>query len=168
MVAWEWCEVAVMYSDQEIAELIRERKPLPQDYRSLIQFKPKLGHKECDLAIKGDNGGDFRLILRQSNVNPLNFSVILGVLPLNTNRLFRLRRYNGKHSQHTNSIEKDRFYDFHIHVATERYQQIGVAEDKYAEPTDRFADLHSALQCMLDDCNFDVPEDPQLYFLQGV
>ena len=160
--------MAVRYSDQEIAELIRERKPLPQDYRSLIQFKPKLGHKEYELAVEGDNGSDFRLILRQSNANPLDFSIILGILPVDTNQLFRLRRYNGKHSQHTNRIEKNTFYDFHIHVATERYQQIGVAEDEYAEPTDRFADLHTALQCMVNDCNFDVPEDPQLSFLQGV
>jgi hypothetical protein len=166
--AWECCEVAVRYSDQEIEELIRERKPLPQDCLSLIQFKPKLGHKEYDLNVRGDNGSDFRLILRQSRSNRLNFSVILGIIPVNTNQLFRLRRYNGKHSQHTNRIEKNKFYDFHIHLATERYQQIGVKEDEYAEPTDRFADFHTALQCMLDDCNFDVPEDPQLSFLQGV
>jgi hypothetical protein len=29
-----------------------------------------------------------------------------------------------------------------------------MAEDAYAEPTDRFADIHSAVQCMLEDCRF--------------
>jgi hypothetical protein len=158
--------MAVRYSDQGIEELIRERKPLPKDYLSLIQFKPKLGHRECDLDVKGDNGSDFRLILRQSKSNPLNFSVILGIIPVNTNQLFRLRRYNGKHGQHTNTIEKERFYDFHIHMATERYQEEpGQKEDSYAKITNRFADLHTALQCMLEDCNFDVPEDSQTSFL---
>jgi len=157
--------VAVRYSDWEIEELIKERKPLPEDYPKCIQFKPKLGHEEYELAVKGENDNDFRLILRQSESNPLNFSVILGILPANTNKLFRLRRYNGRSHEHSNKIEKETFYDFHIHMATERYQEFGQREDSYAEVTDRFADFHSALQCMLSDCNFDVPEDLQTSFL---
>ncbi len=151
--------MAVRYSDQEIEELIRERKPLPQNYLSCIQLKPKAGHKESELAVEGDDGNIFRLIFRQSNSNPLDFSVILGILPTNTNQLFRLRRYNGRSHEHTNSIEKQKFYDFHIHIATERYQDAGAQEEEYAEPKNRFADLHSALQCMVDDCGFDAPED---------
>jgi hypothetical protein len=46
-------------------------------------------------------------------------------------------------------------------VATQRYQELGMREDAYAEPTDRFPDFSSALQCMLNDCGFDIPEDPQ-------
>ena len=96
----------------------------------------------------------------------MNFSVILGVLPVDTNQLFRLRRYNGKTHEHKNKIEGEKFYDFHIHMATERYQrESGQAEDSYAKTTDRFADLHTALQCMQADCNFDVPKDPQTSFL---
>lgn len=157
--------MAIRYSNQEIEELTRERKPLPQNYLSCIQLKPKAGHKGCELAVEGDDGNDFRLILRQSNNNPLDFSVVLGVLPANTNQLFRLRRYNGRSHEHTNSIEKQKFYDFHIHIATERYQDAGAPEEKYAKPTNRFADIHSALQCMVDDCSFDAPEDIQLLFL---
>jgi hypothetical protein len=29
-----------------------------------------------------------------------------------------LRRCNGKSHEHTNIIESDKFYDFHIHTAT--------------------------------------------------
>jgi len=158
-VIQERYEMAVRYSDQEIEELISERKPLPQNYPSCIQLKPKAGHKEYKLAVEGDDGNDFRLIFRQSRRNPLDFSIILGILPTNTNQLFRLRRYNGRSHEHTNSIEKQKFYDFHIHAATERYQDAGAPEEGYAEPTDRFADFHSALQCMLDDCGFDASED---------
>lgn len=153
--------MAVTHSDREIEGLVKERKPLSEGYLQLIRFKSKLGHKECDLSVKGDNGNDFQLIVRQSNSNPLDFSVILAHRSENTNKLFRLRRYNGKSHEHTNTIERERFYDFHIHKATERYQGIGASEDKYAEPTSRFFDLHSALQYILDDCGFDVPEGPQ-------
>lgn len=157
--------MAVRYSDQEIQKLIAERKPLPQNYRSLIQLKPKLGHKEYKLDVKGNDGSDFRLTFRQSISNSLDFSVILGYYPMGTNQLFRLRRYNGKSHEHKNKIEKEKFYDFHIHMATERYQELGRREDSYAKPTDRFADLYIALQCMLDDCGFDVLEDLQTSFL---
>lgn len=64
-IVQERYEMAVRYSDQEIEELISERKPLPQNYPSCIQFKPKAGHKEYKLAVEGDDGNDFRLSLLQ-------------------------------------------------------------------------------------------------------
>jgi hypothetical protein len=140
--------MAARYSDGDIARLIEERKPLPDDYRSRIQLRPKRGHKEQELNVQGTNGSEFRLILRQNNFNPLDFSIILAYRPPNSNILFRLRRYDGKSHEHTNRIEGNKFYDFHIHVATQRYQELGMREDAYAEPTNRFSDFSSALQCM--------------------
>lgn len=150
--------MAVACSDREIEELINERKPLSRDHVTRLQPSHKI-------SIQGDKGNEFCLILRQNRMFPSNFSIILAYMPKNTNQLFRLRRYNGKSHQHTNTIERKAFYDFHIHTATERYQQIGAREDWYAEPTDRFVDFYTALQCMLSDCGFDVPEDPQLSLL---
>ena len=141
--------MAVRYSDREIEELTRERKLLPRDCVS--RLTP--GHK---VNVKGDDGNGFQLILRQNSGYPSNFSVILGVLPADTTQLFRLRRYNSRH-EHTNTIEGETFYGFHIHIATERYQAIGAREDWYAGPTDCFGDFHTALKCMLSDCNFDIP-----------
>ncbi len=112
-----------------------------------------------DLA--GDTGGEFRLILRQNKINPLDFSIILAVRVPGSNQIFRLRRYNGKGHEHTNHIEDVTFYDFHIHVATERYQDIGTREDAYAEPTDRYGDFHGALRCLIDDANLEVPPESQ-------
>ena len=54
-----------------------------------------------------------------------------------------------------------KFYDFHIHVATERYQEFGTREDAYGEPTDRYGDFHGAVRCLIADANFDVPPEPQ-------
>ena len=107
-------------------------------------------------------------MLRQAIVNPLDFSIILAVSPANSNQRFRLRRYNGKHGEHTNRIEGNTFYDFHIHFATERYQERGFKEDHYAEPTDKFYDFNSALKCMIYDCGFDIPQDPQLNLFEEV
>lgn len=151
----------VKYSDDEIGRMIRESKPLPQNYRSCVQLRDKRGHKERELDVIGINGTQYRLILRQSDFNTLDFSIILALSPEDSNQLFRLRRYNGKSHEHTNPIEANTFYDFHIHHATERYQESGAREDAFAESTDRYADFYSALRCMLEDCGFDTPEDAQ-------
>jgi hypothetical protein len=153
--------MAAIFSDEDITRLIQERKPLSEDYRTKIQVRPKLGHKERELDIKGADGGDYRLILRQSVPNPLDFSIILAYRPPKSNQLFRLRRYNGKSHEHTNPIEGQTFYGFHIHHATEKYQEIGAREDTFAQPTDRFADIQEAISCMFNDCGFEVPFDPQ-------
>ena len=73
-----------------------------------------------------------------------------------------MRRHNGKSHEHTNQIEANTFYDFHIHMATERYQELGMREDAYAEATDRFGDFDGALRCLVDDGGFDTLPDPNL------
>jgi hypothetical protein len=160
--------MAAIFSDQDISSMIQERKPLPADYRTKIQTRPKSGHKERELDIKIADGGDYRLILRQSISNPLDFSIILAYRPPKLSQLFRLQRYNGKSHEHTNPIEGETFYDFHIHQATERYQEIGAREDTYAKPTDRFADFQQAITCMLKDCGFEKPLDSQGHLFEEV
>ena len=53
--------MAAIFSDEDISRLIQERKPLPDDYRTKIEIRPKSGHKERELDIKGADGGDYRL-----------------------------------------------------------------------------------------------------------
>jgi len=153
--------MALILSDKEIGDLIQEKKPLPADYRTKIQLRPKPGHKERELDLKGEKENEFRLILRQSAINPLDFSIILAYRPPKSNQLLRLRRYNGKSHEYTNIIEGGKFYSFHIHQATSRYQESGANEDGYAEPTDRFSEFTQALSCMLKDCGFQVPVEAQ-------
>jgi hypothetical protein len=119
-----------------------------------LQLKDKRGHREREFDVAGARGSRFRVLLRQSASNVLDFSVILLFLPKGTNLAFRLRRYNGKSHEHGNRIERDKFYAFHVHTATERYQDVGMSEDSYAEPTDRFCDLGSAIECLRRDCAF--------------
>jgi hypothetical protein len=155
--------MAIRLTDEDIARFIRERKPLPVDYQARIQVRPKRGHKEREMDLRGADGSEYRLILRQSVFNVLDFSVILAYCPPKSNQLFRLRRYNGKSHEHTNTIEGQTFYEFHIHQATERYQDIGEnKEDAFAESTDRFADMQGAIRCMMEDCGFEIPRQQQI------
>ncbi|MDP8227829.1 MAG: hypothetical protein P9M15_00080 [Candidatus Electryoneaceae bacterium] len=160
--------MAVKYTDSEIEEMIQEPKPLPQGYHSKIQLRSKRGHKERELDVEGVRGNQYRVILRQSMINILDFSIILAVIPPKSNQLFRLRRHNGKSHRHTNTIERNRFFDFHIHQATERYQAIDIREDDFAEPTDRYSDVHSAIQCLLQDCGFVLPDEAQTSLFRGL
>lgn len=143
-------------TDQQIQALIDEPKLMPTGlYSSTPALRDtKVGHKGAQFDVAGAAGSDFRVMIRQSNANALDFSVILAYLPKNTSQVFRLRRYNGKSHEHTNPIEKESFYQFHIHLATERYQREGFEADKHAEPTDRFNDLAGAIECLLADCAF--------------
>ena len=152
----------VDFSDIEIAGFIAEPKQLPPDWRGRLRMRPKRGHKEQQIELSGEDGNEFRIILRQSDVNPLDFSAIVAVRIPDSSRLFRLRRYNGKSHQHTNQIEGDTFYDFHIHTATQRYQDIGEREDTYAEVTDRYSDLNGAIECLREDASLISPIDDQL------
>ncbi len=158
--------MAVTYTDSEIAALVRERKPLSQDWRRKLSFrgKGKRGELEARVDCTGDGGNAFRLILRRNAVNHLDFSVIMAVQVPQSNQLFRLRRCNGKSHEHTNHIEGDKFYDFHIHAATARYQEIGSREDTYAEVTDEYGDFDGAVDLMVRDGAFDVPPSDQLSF----
>jgi len=100
----------------------------------------------------GRAGSEFRLIFRMAHLNQLDFSAILAVRLPKVNTVFRLRRYNGRSHEHTNRIEGNRFYGFHVHYATERYQALGLDEETYAEETDRYSDFESAVQCLVEDC----------------
>lgn len=75
----------VTYTDEEIESLVQERKPLPADWRRHARMVPKRGHLEQHVNITGDAGSKFRIILRESTINALDFSVILAVLVPHSN-----------------------------------------------------------------------------------
>ena len=151
-------------SDTEIAALVRMPKPLPTDYRSRLRARARpysSQHEEAQIEVQVQNTGTFRVITRKNRINPLDFCIILGYVPPERLKLFHLRRHNGLH-KHTNKLEGDSFRDFHIHYATQRYQEAGWDIDAYAEPTDRYDTVDGALETLLNDCNFIRPEDERL------
>lgn len=153
--------MAVTCLDHEIEPLVQEEKPVLADWSTRIRLVPKRGHNERHLDIAGAAGSEFRLILRQNRINQLDFPIILAVRVPRSNQMFRLRRCNGRSHEHTNRIESVTIHDFHIHFATERYQEVGAREDAYAEPTGHFGDFCGALQCLSEDANLKLPSDRQ-------
>ena len=148
-------------SDLAIGALIATPKPIPDGLHPLTKHMAARNqsarvHFDIDCA----TGERFVIAVRQNEINPLNFSVILGYRVPGFNTIFRLRRYNGKHT-HSNPIERSGpFRDFHIHTATERYQKLGAREDHFAEIDTRFHNLDSAIQCLLVDNGFEKKHTP--------
>ena len=163
--------------DSEIADLITETKLLPDNWQNQFKLKEKRNfqHKQRSIEIPGKAGNLFRVILRQNRVNIFDFSIIL-MFRDKDGKEYRLIRYNGKHpSPHTNNWEKRQGLldckfgpTFHIHRATERYQEAGYKEiDGFAEETTSYHDFHSALNRFLEDNNFQGDKSPQLDFFKG-
>ena len=152
--------MAILLRDADIQKLLEEKKPLPANFRQQLSTKPKHGHKEGELAVKGVDGSEFHLIIRQSDTNPLDFSVILAYTLPRINKSIILCRYNGKHED-TNRLERQTFYDFHIHKITERYQDSSFKGETFADSTDRYSDLDGAIECLIIDCGFILPFEPQ-------
>lgn len=139
--------------DDLIHQLIQEKKSLPSNLVSGRAMTIRNGHYRKEYPVTADSGSEFVVKIRQSVINPLDFSVILGYKMPGLHTVFRLRRYNGRHA-HTNLIEGDSFQDFHVHTATERYQKKGVDEEYFAEASGRHYDLQSAIECLVADCGF--------------
>lgn len=152
-----------IFTDIEINDLINEAKNIDvNDYNNLLNLtKQRKQHLEKEVYIKKSDGSSFLIIIRKNKLNIMDFSVILGYLPSKTNSVFRLRRYNGKSHRHKNKIEKNSFYDFHMHTATERYQQLGMREDHYAEPTSKYSDVNGAVTNLFKDCLINIPSGGQ-------
>lgn len=151
----------VVLSDIDIERLLAEPKALPADWEQKLALRQKRGHKEAHLDLVGQDGSEFRLILRQSDENIFDFSAIIGYRPKGSHQLIRLCRCNGKH-QHTNVIERESFYEFHVHIATERYQELGAAEEGYAQPCSDYSDLQGAIAALCQRCGITVPQKEQL------
>ncbi len=152
---------AVQLTDKEIDQLIQTPKVLPVNYGRLLRFRAKPAseqHEEAQLDVKLDSGDVFRLMIRKNLINPLDFSVILGYIPKERLNVLRLRRYNGVH-EHSNRIESVRFRGFHVHYATQRYQESGWDMDHYAEPTDKYITADEALEVLFSECNFTKPDE---------
>lgn len=164
-------------TDEEIADLITEPKIVPTNWFLRLEPKDKTHyqHKEKEVEVEGSEGNLFRIILRQNKLNILDFSIILTVKEKDSTMEYILLRYNGKHpSQHTNRWEKEQGLSahtfepfFHIHRATQRYQESGYKIDGYAEVTTKYSDFHAALEQFLLECNVKREDDKQTSLFEG-
>jgi len=161
--------VAPIVSDVRIEALIAERKQFPANYKRALALQRYGAHSRSELDVVGEAGSSFHIALRRSVINPLDFSIILAAQLTDGGPLFHLRRYNGRAHRHTNKLENRRpFYDYHVHVATERYQYAGLSPEGYAEITDRYVDLQGAFNCFVEDCACVLPDADQFTLFGGV
>jgi hypothetical protein len=151
----------MILDDNQIAALVNEPKPTVEP-AGLTPTARKGAHRETQKSIATAQGSSFRLIVRQSALDPLDFSVILGYELPETTRVFRLRRHNGNSHDHPNRIERTVARGFHVHLATERYQLAGYEEDGYAETTNSYSDLAGAIRSMIALANFKPPRQESL------
>lgn len=149
------------FTDEEIQGLIAEEKPFAGSIDEMVNFKESDGHKKASIEIARAEGSLFVINLRQNLNNVNDFSAILAFQERICNKDFKIRRYNGKSHEHSNKLEGDKFYAFHIHMATQRYQDAGRKEESFAEATNRYSDLRGALKCLLKDCNVITKPNPQ-------
>lgn len=144
-----------MLTDNEIQRMLTVGKKIGGDFRAQVlrmNVVANTAHRRSSRDVKGDDGNEYCVKLRQSTENVLDFSAILVVNVSGKDVI--LRRYNGKSHEHRNPIERDRFYDFHIHTATHRYFERGCNPEGFAEPTDRYTTIAEAVDCLLSDCGF--------------
>lgn len=146
--------MASILTDQQIRELLGDRKPIPHEYkdwlrRRKIRNKPE---KRVRREIRSDAGRKFQIIVRESLKRTNNFSIILR--HISGHDKHTLIRCNGFHRPHQNTIEKKSGSGIagfpanttHVHYLTERYQIEGLEKaDQYAEPCSEYHDLNSAL-----------------------
>ena len=64
--------------DEEIARLISVQKPLPETWEARLKtrLRPEISQKRANLEIQ-TSAGLFTIIIRESTINVLDFSVIL-------------------------------------------------------------------------------------------
>ena len=104
--------MVVMHTDKQVDAFVEERKPLPANWQHRTRWRAKCGQDGRYPDVNGEKGTEFRLILRRTRVNGVDYSIILAVLVRRAAQVFRLRRYNGRSHEHTNEIENGTLCDF--------------------------------------------------------
>ena len=71
--------MGTVLSDTDIDSLLEEEKELPADWERSAQVRPKSHRcfKERAFEVEGGLRNHFRVVLRRSNLNQLDFSIIL-------------------------------------------------------------------------------------------
>ena len=151
----ERCLEMRIISDEEIVTYLKEKKLLPEDFKPNLTVRSGGWHNRFEQEVKGESGNTFKLIVRQNKFNAFDFSVILGVFI--AGNFFHLKRYNGNSHRHANKLEKEEVKGFHIHTATERYQEAKWQPEGYAISTTSYYDWRTALSACLKENNFVVP-----------
>jgi hypothetical protein len=141
----------MILTDTEINQYLQEEKKLKDK-----DFKEKVdrGNKTTLFEVKSKSGNKYILRIRNSKSHVANWSVILSIII--KNKEYILTRYNGNYHAHTNSIEKNSISGFHIHHATERYQEKNYKIDGYATATSEYSTISGAIKKMIRNLHISI------------
>lgn len=113
----------------------------------------KGSHYQYNYTVKGEEGYEFQLYVRQSTLTEDSFNCGLSRL-MPSGEVLTLRRYNGPSHCHKNNIEDDKLcYNTHVHKSSEKYIQANKKPDSFAEVTNKYKTLKGALHCLVNNCN---------------
>lgn len=139
-------------SDSLVDKIIREPKfvsmrNLEKDYT----ISKRGEHREKNIILECE-AYECYMRIRQTIDKPDNFSVIL--VFKDSNKIYRpILRLNGNHGTHCNRLEREIISGPHIHRITERYQRRTNHPDGYAVATDRYTNLHEAIEVFMEMVN---------------
>ena len=149
-------------ADADVKVFLSSRKYLSQkDIDSLrhpsIPNGAETRYLRSKINVRDDFENRFEVFVRVNNEIPGDFSVGVIYRPEGYDKGIVLRRYNGNSHSHTNKIEREKIVrKFHIHEATERYQDAGYKAEDYATISTGYSTYQEAIDRMIDECNLRV------------
>lgn len=140
-------------TDAELQELIALPKILTiAGVKKIAERKVEPAYRRADVQLDADSENEFFLKVRESLDDPADFSVILSVR-LKSGEQLNLIRCNGGSHSHKNLIEKTKIRGQHIHMATQRYIDMGCKAEGFAQGTKDYNSLDEAVDCMMRKAN---------------
>lgn len=139
-------------SDSEILVLKKVAKKLQKPLRQKWTNSLKVKQLSIDLC-SIDGLYVFELYMKQALLDENNFSCGISYKDI-TNNVYTLARYNGSSHVHVNKCDGQRFeFECHIHQAKEGSLKLSKKIENFAIKTERYKDLHGAINCILLDFN---------------
>lgn len=153
-------------TDEKIEQLVIMKKKVTNPN---ARKSDKVGHFQYNYTVKGVNGYEFQLYVRQNQLLENDFSCGLSWL-MPSGEVLTLKRYNGPNHCHKNNIEGEKLcYKTHVHQATEKYILANKEPDGFAAVNKEFKTLKGALHCLVNNCNISglqtEPDLPSLFDL---
>lgn len=143
----------VILTDNDIDNLIRGDKFLQASVLNNSKWKIVGAHRKKEVPVSDMQGNDsFAVFWRQTTYDALDFTVGLSYKVPDSTQRINLIRCNGKSHTHTNKLEGNKLeVTFHIHRATEKYQNMGFKAEDHAETTDKYSTMDEAFKylCLL-------------------
>ncbi len=143
--------MAHILNEQQIQTFLAEEKWISRAQVARLKHPRKCRNARNlsgRVEVTGKSGTRFVIRVRQSQNDPMDFSVILALSRPNRKQL-NLIRCNGHHGPHLNHLDGTKISanTCHVHRITERYQACGIAEpERFAKATQAYNSLESAVE----------------------